>query len=142
MLHGGMRSGLLHATRSLSSLAQIPKEGDQSLEHMYWASTMPQQGHTQAKNTRLGPDFYKNGCVPGGEECCMVGCVVGCCMLPEASLAWPRYLRKVTNHLNTCIGHPPCHNRAIPRLRTPGWALIFTKMGAFLAVKNAAWWDA
>ena len=36
MYHGGMCSGLLHAnaTRSLSGLAQIPKEDIQTLEHM------------------------------------------------------------------------------------------------------------
>ena len=71
----------------------------------------------------------------------MVGCVVGCCMLPEASLAWPRYLRKISKHLNSCVRHSPWHNSTFRVSRTPGWTLILAKMGAFLAV-DAAWWDA
>ena len=59
-----MRSGLLHAIRSLSDLAQIPKEDIQTLEQLYKAFTMPQQHVCQAKDTRLGPDFGKNWCVP------------------------------------------------------------------------------
>src|SRR6056300_725900 len=104
MRHGGMRCGLLHATRSLSSLAQIPKEGNKALEHWYLPSTMSQQHLCHAKNIRLDPDFGKDGCVPGG-ECGMVGCVVGCCMLPVASLTWPRYLGKITEHWNTGCCH-------------------------------------
>ena len=94
MRHGGMRSGLLHATRSLSDLAQIPKEDTKTLEQQWLAFTMSQQHRCQAKITRLDPDFGKQGCILGG-ECGMVECVVGCCMLPEASLTWPRYLRKI-----------------------------------------------
>ena len=71
----------------------------------------------------------------------MVGCVGGSCMLPEASLTWPRYLRKISKHLNSGIGHSPCHNSIFGAPRTPGWTLILAKMGAFLAV-DAAWWDA
>ena len=61
-----MRSGLLHAAGSLSGLAQIPKEDIQALEQLYKAFTTSQQHLWCAKNTRLGPDFGKNGCVPGG----------------------------------------------------------------------------
>src|SRR5210317_1314712 len=86
MRHGGMRSGLLHGARSLSDLAQTPKEDIKTLEQQYLAFTTSQQHLCQAKDTRLDPDFGKNGCVPGG-ECGMVGCVVGCCMVPEASLS-------------------------------------------------------
>ena len=71
----------------------------------------------------------------------MVGCVVGCCMLPEASLARPRYLRKISKHLNSCGWHSPCRNSAFARPRTAGLTLILAKMGVFLA-ENAAWWDA
>src|SRR6056300_1230827 len=99
MRHGGMRSGLLHSTRSLSDLDQIPREDIQTLEQQWLALSMSLRHLCQARDTRLGPDFGKNGCVPGG-ECGMVGCGVGCCMLPEASLTWPRYLRKITEHLN------------------------------------------
>ena len=70
----------------------------------------------------------------------MVRCVVGCCMLPEASLTWPTYLRKIPKHLNSCIWPSPCHNSTFARPRTPGWPLILAKMGVFLAV-NVAWWD-
>src|SRR6056300_361972 len=139
MQHGGMRSGLLHATRSLSDLAQIPKEDIQTLEQLWLALNMSQCHLCQAKDTRLDPDFGKNGCVLGG-ECSMVGCVVGCCMPPEASLTWPRYLRKISKHLNSCGWPSTCHNVTFARPRTPGWTLILAKMGAFLAV-NAAWWE-
>src|SRR5210317_1771756 len=139
MRHVGMRSGLLHATRSLSDLAQIPKEDIQTLEQQWLALTMSQRHLCQAKDTRLDPDFDKNGCVLGG-ECGMVGCVVGCCMLPEASLTWPRYLSKITKHLDTCICPSPCHNSTFALRRKPGWTLILAKMGVFSAV-NAAWWD-
>ena len=72
----------------------------------------------------------------------MVGCIGGCCMLPEASLAWPRYLRKISKYWNSCIWPSPCHNRTFGVPRTPGFALvILAKMGAFLAV-NATWWGA
>ena len=72
MRHGGMRSGLLHATRSLSDLAQIPKEDTQTLEQLYLAFAMSQQHLCHAKDTRLDPDFGKNGRVLGG-ECGLVG---------------------------------------------------------------------
>src|SRR5210317_1040809 len=98
---------------------------------------MSQQHLCRAKSTRLGPDFGKNGCVLGGDRG-MVRCVVGCCMLPEASLTWPTYLRKIPKHLNSCIWPSPCHNSTFAVPRAPGWALILAKMGAFLAV-TAAW---
>ena len=63
MQHGGVRSGLLHATRSLSDLAQIPKEDTKTLEQQWLAFTMSQQHLCFAKKTRLDPDFGKNGCV-------------------------------------------------------------------------------
>src|SRR6056300_1550764 len=120
MRPGGMRSGLLHATRSLSEPAQIPKEDIQPLEQLHLAFTMSQRHLCQAKDTWLDPDFGKNGCVLGG-ECGLVGCVVGCCMLPEASLSRPRYLRKISNHLNSCIWPSPCHKSTFAKPRTPGW---------------------
>src|SRR5210317_2186690 len=140
MRPGGMRSGLLHATGSLSDLAQIPKEDIRTLEQLYLALPMSQQHLCQAKDTMLDPDFGKNGRVLGG-ECGLVGCVVGCCMLPDASLTWPRYLKKISKHLNSCIWPSPCHNSTFARPRTPCWTLILAKTGVFWAV-NAAWWDA
>src|SRR5210317_1353798 len=139
MRHGRMRSGLLHATRSLPDPGQILKEDIPTLEQQWLALTMSLWHLCQARDTRLGPDFGKNGCVPGG-ECGMVGCVVGCCMVPEASLTWPRYLRKISKHLNSSIWHSPRHNSAFARPRTPGWTPILAKMGEVLTV-NATWWD-
>ena len=64
-----MSSGLLHAIRSLSGLAQIPKEDVKTLEQLWLAFTMSQHRFAcQAKDTRLAPDFGKNGCVLGGES--------------------------------------------------------------------------
>src|SRR5210317_1111421 len=94
----------------------------------------------QARDTRLCPDFGKNGCVPCG-ECNMVGSIVHCCMLPEASLTWPRYLRKISKHLNSSGWPSPCHYGTSARPGTPGCALILAKMGVFLAV-NATWLEA
>ena len=63
-----MSSGLLHAIRSLSGLVQIPKEDVKTLEQLWLAFTMSQQPVCQAKDTRLAPDFGKNGCVLGGDS--------------------------------------------------------------------------
>ena len=73
MGHGGMCCWLLHPARSLSDLAQIPKEDIQSLEQLSLSFTMSPQHLCQAKDTRRDPDFGKNGCVPGG-ECGIRGC--------------------------------------------------------------------
>src|SRR6056300_1306844 len=108
MRHGGMRSGLLHSTRSLSDLDQIPREDIQTLEQQWLALTMSLRHLCQARDTRLGPAFGKNGCVPGG-ECGMVECVVGCCMLPKPSLTWPSYPTKISTHLNSSGWPSPCH---------------------------------
>ena len=69
-----MRRVLLHAARSLSDLDQIPKEDIQTLEQLWLSLTMPQQHLCHAKDTRLDPDFGKNGRVPGG-GCGLMGCV-------------------------------------------------------------------
>src|SRR6056300_1656136 len=129
MRPGGVRSVLLDAPRSLSDLPHAPKEGIGRLEQQWLASTMPQQLFCRDKNTLLDPDFRENVRGNGG-GCGLVGCVVCCWMLPEASLTCPMHPRKVLEDLNSSGWHPPCHNSSFAVTRTPSLTLIFVKMSA------------
>ena len=109
---------------------------------------MPWQHLCQANDTRLGPDFGKNGCVP---------------VILAVNAAWwdawwvalrairslsdlaqiPKEDIQTLEQLWLSLTMPQQHlcQGGDTRVGTPGWTLILAKMGVFLAV-DAAWWDA